>query len=85
MKTTTIAALAAVLLAGPAAAGEPAPPAAVPPGAVGKAKPAEEKPDPKKPDPKKGAGAVAPKTQPKADAAAKKDAPCEPVKPCPIE
>jgi hypothetical protein len=80
MKKTAIAALAAVLLVGPAAAGEPTPaPAAAAP-AVGAAKPAE-----KKPDTKKASGAVAPKTPPKADAAAKKDAPCEPVKPCPIE
>jgi hypothetical protein len=80
MKKTAIAALAAVLLAGPAA-GEPAPaPAPAIPRAEGTAKPAE-----KGPDAKKGSGAVAPKPTPKADAAAKKDPPCEPVKPCPIE
>jgi hypothetical protein len=82
MKKPAIAALAALLLAGPVLADEPAQAAAAPSTkAEGGAKPAQPKPA----EVKKSPGSGAPKTGQKPGETTKKEAPCEPVKPCPID
>jgi hypothetical protein len=82
MKTTAISALAALLVASSALADGPPPAAA----AAASQPEASAKPVEKKPRGDKRAGADgAPKPAPKPGEAAKKEPPCEPVKPCPIE
>jgi hypothetical protein len=81
MKKPAIAALAALLLAGPVLADEPAQAAASSTKAEREAKAVQPKPAEVKKAPKSGA----PKTGQKPGEATKKEAPCEPVKPCPID
>ncbi|HSM91766.1 MAG TPA: hypothetical protein VLT47_02705 [Anaeromyxobacteraceae bacterium] len=80
MKTLASAALAALLASGPALADAPAPAPAAGAQAAPTAKPREGL----RPAGKKGAAAKDAKDAPR-PAHEPKEAPCEPVKPCPIE
>ncbi|HSN14713.1 MAG TPA: hypothetical protein VLT61_08785 [Anaeromyxobacteraceae bacterium] len=77
--TKLASAALAFLLAGPALAEAPSPATPPPAGKKAEAPPAPAKPK----DAKTAKTAKTP--APKAGAPAPKDAPCEPVKPCPIE